>query len=351
MSKTPVTGGRKPARYTFRWWHVHVPLVVIAVVIAAVLLIGGGTAYNAYKVRGAHGTVTLPTPPPKVAAQTAVGLDTHKNARDETPAGAPAKDLRAIATQDANLAKRDQLPRHFPDAAPSQRGCTTRLVVNFSSRNGVAPHAWVLHYTVSSNVFGWADNNSVVGIFNTPSYQASSNYVYDAEGHCYYIVREVDKAWTQAAANPYSISVEVIDTGHEKTYLPAPALRKLAMIISDSAYRWHIPIQLGAVSSNGTLTRYGILDHGMLGIAGGGHHDIAPIVGNGFDYAAGVARTRQVISAVKAYRASLVPKKPTRAVLRATARKAVLALRASGETWTQIKATAAWRLYVKDGGR
>jgi len=333
------------------YWKHYSSVAVLVAVALSLLLIGGSTAYNAYKVRGVRGTVTLPTPPPKVAAQTAAALDTHKNARDETPAGAPASVLRAIATQDASLAKRDQLPRHFPDAAPQQRGCITRLVVNFSSRNGVAPHAWILHYTVSSNVSGWADNNSVVGVFNTPSYQASSNYVYDAEGHCYYIVREVDKAWTQAAANPYSISVEVIDTGHERVYLPAPALRKLAMIISDSAYRWHIPIQLGAVSSNGTLTRYGILDHGMLGVAGGGHHDIAPIVGNGFDYAAGVARTRQVISAVKAYRASLVPKKPTRAVLRATARKAVLALRASGETWTQIKATAVWRLYVKDGGR
>jgi N-acetyl-anhydromuramyl-L-alanine amidase AmpD len=64
----------------------------------------------------------------------------------------------------------------------------------------------VLHYTVSPNRVGWSDVNAVVAEFANPAFQASSNYVIDGEGHCAYIVRESDKAWTQAAANPFAIS-------------------------------------------------------------------------------------------------------------------------------------------------
>lgn len=299
-------------RHARNYWKQH---LFVAAVLASVLfaLLGyGAKHYVTYKVRGPHGKVTL-TVPATVAKQTAAALDDHRNARDQTPAGATASVLQAAQAQTARLAAQDRFPKHFPDAAPEQRGCTTRLVVNYSSRNGVAPHAFILHYTVSPNVTGWADVNAVVGLFNTASYQASSNYVYDNEGNCAYIVREVDKAWTQAAANPEAISVEIIDTGFEKTLLPPAARRKLAGIISDVLARWHIPVQLGAFDG-GRFTRWGILDHQMLGTAGGGHSDISPrIVANGgehFDNTAGLSRVRQVIADVKAYRASLVVKLP-----------------------------------------
>jgi len=353
-------GGPPPRRYRFRWWHLHVSIGVIALAIAAVLLIGGGTAYKTLKVGGPHGTATKTlTVPAKTLAQTGVALDTHRNMRDQTPPGLPKVDAAAAAQQDATLAASDKLPTVFPDAAPEQRGCTTRLVVNYSSRNGVAPRAFILHYTVSPNVQGWNDVNAVVGIFDRPAYQASSNYVYDGEGNCAYIVRETDKAWTQAAANPWSISVEIIDTGYEKALLPTLTARmKLAMLVSDACYRWKIPIQLGA-SANGLLTRPGIMDHAMLGVAGGGHHDISPRAGTGFDNVAGLARVKQVIADVRTWRKAhpLVPPKPKltasqlRVKQRATARKAVLALRLKGESWTQVQATPQWRLYVSLGGR
>jgi len=132
--------------------------------------------------------------------------------------------------------------------------------------------------------------NSVVALFNTWAFQASSNYVIDSEGNCAYIVREVDKAWTQAALNPDAVSVEVINTGHEPVYAAAVGLEKIGLIVSDATCRWKIPVQQGA-TSGGLVTRSGIVDHSSLGVAGGGHHDITP-------YA-----VPQVIAAVKAARA------------------------------------------------
>jgi hypothetical protein len=340
-----------PRAHLRRYWRHH----LVALVVAGAVLFGaigyGAKHYVTYKLRGPHGSVTLSVPS-ALAKQTATALAGHRGLRDQSPPGAPPTVVKAAQAQDRRLAAHDRFPLHFPDVAPAQRGCITRLVVNYSSRNGVAPHAVILHYTVSRNITGWADAYSVIGVFDTRANQVSSNYVYDAEGHCAYIVRETDKAWTQAAANPFSISFEVIDTGFERLYLPSKALAKLALIISDVCDRWHIPVQLGAFV-NGKLMRYGIMDHELLGVAGGAHHDISPrIRARGrehFDNVAGRARVRQVIAAVRAYRAE--PTKVTRAARRARARAAVLALRRRHLPWAAVKATPQWRLYVSLGGR
>lgn len=353
MAKTPEPGGRKPAKKTaakkttsakktaarrvadgkkhqptptpppavaapvpaakkhrLKWWHLHVSLATVAVGLLVAFLLGafaaGGAKWVTVKVGGPHGTPTATlTVPAAAIAQAKAGLGDHANLRDQAPAAAPATVIAAAQAQDKALAANDKLPKVFPDAAPEQRGCVTRLVQDYSSRNGVAPREFVLHYTVSPNRPGWSDVNAVEAEFNTWAFQASSNYIIDAEGNCAYIVRETDKAWTQAAANPVSISVEVIDTGHESVYLPKPGLDKLAMVISDALARWKIPVQLGAFA-NGVLTRPGILDHRMLGAAGGGHFDIDPIIGGQFNDPQGLARVVQVIAAVKAFRAKQV---------------------------------------------
>lgn len=292
------------------YWHIHFSLGAAAAVAFAFLLVGGGSAaYKTFQVGGPHGTpaTTITVPSSAVAAATD-GLADHKGSRNQAPAGAPLAVLKAAQRQDQALAASDRLPLVFPDAAPEQRGCKTELVQDYSSRNGVRPRAFLLHYTVSPNVPGWADVNAIVVLFNTWAYQASSNYVIDGEGNCAYIVRETDKAWTQAAANPVSISVEVIATGKEPAYIAPAGMRKLAMVISDALYRWKIPLQLGAFT-NGVLTRPGVLEHDMLGVAGGGHHDISPLVcpaGGGcyFDRTVGLRRVEQVIAAVRAYRAA-----------------------------------------------
>jgi hypothetical protein len=240
-------------------------------------------------------TITITVP--QAAVDQASSVFGEQKMRGEAPAGMTPAQLDKVEAQQDALAASDQLPIVTPDAAPEQRGCKTELVQDYSSRRGVRPRIFVMHYTVSPNRPGWSDVDSIVSLFNTPAFQASSNYVIDAEGHCAYIVRESDKAWTQAALNPVSISIEQINTGHEATYAGTAGLAKDAMVVSDALKRWEIPVQLGKVV-NGVVVTPGIVDHGMLGVAGGGHHDISPY------------SVEQVIAAVKAFRAKEAAKAP-----------------------------------------
>jgi peptidoglycan hydrolase-like protein with peptidoglycan-binding domain len=251
----------------------------------------GGKDIVTVTLGGPHGTPTTEVTVPAGAVDSAGDVAQHDGLRSENPAGVTAAQLDAAREQQEKLAQSDQLPIVTPDAAPSQRGCTTKLVQDYSSRRGVRPRLFVLHYTVSPNRVGWSDVWSVVSLFDRISFQASSNYVIDNEGHCAYIVRESDKAWTQAAANPVSISVEVINSGHEATYAKTLGLKKIALVASDAMKRWAIPVQLGAVSGC-TVKRAGLVDHGSLGACGGGHHDISPY------------SVRSVLAAIKAQRAA-----------------------------------------------
>lgn len=255
-------------------------------------------------------TITVPAAAVQKVASSDAGH--HEGSRDETPAGVPAQEIEAGQEKQDDLARSDQLPVVAPDAAPSQAGCRSRFITSYSSRRGVAPHEIVLHLTVSPNVAGWSDVDGVTGFFSRAATQASSNYVLDGEGHCNYIVREVDKAWAQAAFNPYAISIEVVNTGHEPVYIRAAGLSQLARIVHDAAHRWGIPLQVGAVAGC-VPTRYGIVTHQMLGACGGGHVDITP-----YD-----DPDHKIIRAVIAAAKQLDPKpvKPTTAVDRTTCRK------------------------------
>lgn len=250
---------------------------------------GGGQHTVTVKVQGQNGQVTVTAP--QAAVDQAGTLGKHDDSRSEQPAGVPGPVLSAGQEQQERLAATDQLPVVTPDAAPEQAGCRSTFVRNRSSRRGVRPRLFVLHYTVSPNRPGWSDVNAITSLFDTPSFQASSNYIVDREGHCAYIVRESDKAWTQAAFNPVSISVEVINTGRENSYAGTAGLAKLARVVSDSAGRWQIPLRRGQVSGC-TVVAGGIVDHEQLGGCGGNHGDITP-----FSAAA-------VIAAARAYRAS-----------------------------------------------
>lgn len=202
-------------------------------------------------------------------------LDDHTDARSERPPDVTPAELAAGAAQRETFARRDRLPHTAPLAAPQQAGCRSTFVRNYSSRNGVKPRLWVVHFTASANRPGWGDVDANLGWFNTPASQASSNYIGDDEAHCAYAVRESDKAWTQAGFNSVSISMEVIATGREGRLTSAAGLRRIGQVISDSAERWDIPLRRGAVSGC-TVVRSGIVDHAQLGACGGGHSDIRP---------------------------------------------------------------------------
>lgn len=218
---------------------------------------------------------TVKVPAAAVDQAKASDVGDHEGLKSEQPVGATRDELAAAQDQQDRLAANDALPIVTPLAAPSQRGCTTRLVGNYSSRRGVRPRLLVVHYTVSPNRPGWDDVWSIVALFDRPAFAASSHYVIDAEGHCAYIVRESDKSWTEAAANPVGISVELINSGREATLAGVAGLAKLGRVFADAGKRWAIPLQAGAVNGC-TVTRPGIIDHQALGACGGGHVDVSP---------------------------------------------------------------------------
>ena len=218
-------------------------------------------------------TITIQTTNGALDQAKASGVDDHAGARDESPTGVTGPDLLPALQQQDRLAARDQLPTLAPDAAPQIPGCRSYFVRNYSSRHGIAPRLFVLHYTVSPNRPGWSDVNAIVNLFDRSSFAASSTFVLDAEGHCAYIVRLTDKPWTQATFNPVSVSVEVINTGSEPRYLGPAGRAKLAYIINYVHARFPIPLRRGD-TSGGTVTRPGIVDHASLGSYGGNHSDI-----------------------------------------------------------------------------
>lgn len=231
------------------------PLAVVAGVACAV-------------VAGCGGPGRAPTP---------VG---EQRLADENPLRLPLERRLADALRSERAAQQttsgpDEVPASVPLAAPSQPGCVTRPVRNYGSRNGARPALLVLHYTVSPERPGWGDVDAIVRWFSDPRSQASSHYVIDREGHCALLVPETAKAWTQAAYNPWAVSVEAIGTGREPDYLDGAGLRRLAQVFAEAARRWGIPIQQGRVAGC-RVVRAGIVDHRQLGACGGGHRDIHP---------------------------------------------------------------------------
>ena len=230
-----------------------------------------------------HVTVTVNAAPGDGRPAATITVPTHavEQARDSlesdlraAPAGTPRDLLDAAGDQAASI-RATETPLPTAGASQGFAGCVTRFVRDQSSRNGVRPQVQVLHYTVSPNRSGWSDVNAIVALFDTPSFQASSNFVIDGEGHCAFVVPIEVKAWTQAAANPFSISYEIINTGSESVYLAPAGLAKLRSVMREVANRTGIPLRRGAVSGC-TVTRTGIVQHRDFGICGGGHGDIAP---------------------------------------------------------------------------
>lgn len=213
-------------------------------------------------------TVTVPAP---VQAQIAPALE--QDLRPEVPDGMTPTQVAAVDAY-KQVIKSTLPPLPTAGATAGVPGCRTEFISSYSSRNGVRPVEFTLHLTVSPNVPGWADVNAVVHLFANE--QASSNFVLDGEGHCAYIVPIEQKAWTQAGGNPFSVSVEVIDTGKESIYLAPAGMKQLRTIVQTVSKRTGIPIRLGAVSSSCTPIRSGVIQHKDWGVCGGGHVDITP---------------------------------------------------------------------------
>ncbi len=111
--------------------------------------------------------------------------------------------------------------------------------------------------------------------FNRPEVQASSNVANDSEGNDARFVKDEDKAWTQAADNPFSLSIEQIamaEWSRDEWFKHPHQLANTANWIAHWSRKYDIPIRRGA-APRGFLIRSGVVAHKWLGVPGGGHSD------------------------------------------------------------------------------
>lgn len=136
----------------------------------------------------------------------------------------------------------------------------------YSSRGGIRPTMFVLHFTVSQNRPGWSDVYAILNYFEDTRV-GSSTFIMDFEANCLKMVPESQKPWTQLNANPYSISVEIVATGSEtnaqwrasKLIADGVLARKMFRVMG----RWHLPVRW--VDPSGCdFSRAGYTDHDAL---------------------------------------------------------------------------------------
>lgn len=162
--------------------------------------------------------------------------------------------------------------RAFEQAPARLKVERTQISPNRSSRGGVLPRRIVLHITVSHNRPGLSDLYGMLDYLCRRDVEASSHVVNDAEGHDGRLVPDSDKAWTQAAYNPDSLSIEQIEWADKPR---AAWLKQNAKQLENTAtwcaywsHKYGIPL----VQS----TSHGVCQHRDLGVAGGGHSDCGP---------------------------------------------------------------------------
>jgi hypothetical protein len=233
-------------------------------------------------------TVTLGGPGKKVIVLDPLAQRSVTSQEKEDAAGADQaahSDLHAEPPLPAGTAEKNNaekpygqptIPARVPLASVNTPGCRTMLVRNFSSRRGAPVLLFVFHYTVSRDS-GWSGVNANASWFNSPAAQASSNYIVDRRiGACALVVAESQKAWAQAAYNPWAISVEVTANGHEGSYFPSgPGRQRIIALMHRAHHVWKIPYRYARVSG-GRVLQTGFLEHKDLGAAGGGHFDASP---------------------------------------------------------------------------
>jgi N-acetyl-anhydromuramyl-L-alanine amidase AmpD len=151
--------------------------------------------------------------------------------------------------------------------------CTQRFNSSiYSSRGGVKPTEFVIHYTAGNGTV-WSIHSYFLS-----NRAASATYLLEPSGTCLQEVPESMKPWTQLAANPYAISVEIVTTGwnvSRQGWLNMDIFRKayLAELMKASMVRNGIPIK--RVDPVGCNFVPGYTDHNALE-CGNDHTDVLP---------------------------------------------------------------------------
>lgn len=218
-------------------------------------------------------------------------LDLHEDTRDETPPGVSRQELDEGERKTDRMA-RTQLGPRAPPAGAQSYSCPARHVVNQSALSGRRMGV-VLHFTVSQP----GSLDAIRGLFNRPSFGASSNYGFELFNlRCQQWVPDRRKAWAQGPANSAYISIEIITNDRSRaSWLATPALKRgvLAALVRDLARKVGAPLRL--VDPVGCAWPAGITDHDRLE-CGNTHWD----VGRNFPWDVLMRQVRQGVRA--AYR-------------------------------------------------
>lgn len=231
-----------------------------------------------------HADVALPPAGQAIVADTPpeAGLNASRE---------PAAVRRAV--EDLAPAGAPVIPAGVPLAAASQPGCKTALVRNQSSRRGTKIIQFFLHWTGSRSIANSRSDVDAIDVwFDRDVAQASSTWITDDDGHCILAVPVSQKAWTEAGANGWSVSVEHVNPGAGPLFT-APAGRKVVLRLMRWAHRvLKIPYTYGRIAQGpGGIcipTRAGFLAHRDGGACAGGHPDVGD-----FDVAGLIAEAKR----------------------------------------------------------
>lgn len=266
------------------------PSRVAVAIIGAVLALLAGTviAFTHDDVNTGHTTITVtlggpghskvaltPAGQAQVIGQAVKATVTPRAAHTNLAAQAALTPAASEHNNSERPTGQAAIPDRPPLASPSVPGCRTRLVRNYSYRNGAPVLLGVVHLTDSPPDSSWAGVNANTSWFDSSAAAASSNEIMSRAGLCNLVVPEYLKAWTQAGFNPWSVSVEVTTNEQPATFMTPAGDLALSKLIYGWHKRWGIPIRRGAVSGC-RVVRSGIVQHNDLGDCGGGHSDILP---------------------------------------------------------------------------
>lgn len=183
----------------------------------------------------------------------------------------------------ANPLERDPAPApaETGGAAQDWPGCRTQFVRNQSYRTaGIKLQGIALHYTVSADTPGWADNDALTARANSLVAGVSWHFqIGRQDGNCTYNVPISMKAWHAAGANSATVGIEIHATGQEASYVEGAGKARLLKVVREIERRTGIPNQKGeghCVGSTFVITKPGLFRHVDFGACGGGHVDTGP---------------------------------------------------------------------------
>jgi hypothetical protein len=151
----------------------------------------------------------------------------------------------------------------------------THYTKSKSSRHGAPIKLIVIHTTQGQNLPGVKDLVSLGqwwdASYGTPQ-ACSSTVGVDNEGNSARYVHDVDKPWTQAYYNPWSLSIENVGQANVTDWTEL-IYKENARWIAFWCNRHDIRPYKAQVTASGIIVKSGVIRHSDLGPLGGNHKD------------------------------------------------------------------------------